>query len=231
MRRPEPHRVPLVDAADVLPRLTTPQYPRVNQSRPPGAAVCAGAGYWARLLRDLGGDVLAYDHYPAERNHWLTGAAPGHSAPVTPNWTTVAVADGDLVAREPGRAIFVCWPPRPGSGYLVDILRRYRPPVVALITQGLRLLPDVAGGLAAGSTTVPAAPLALPERQLDHLAGRDAAATALSSNQPGHLHLYLGVVNEANYRSRMGHLSFLLGQLAPPTSVREPVRGTHSNVR
>ncbi|MET8160376.1 hypothetical protein ABZT47_28790 [Sphaerisporangium sp. NPDC005289] len=99
--------------------------------------VGAGAGYWARLLRDLGGDVLAYDCYSPECNHWLTGAVPGRPAPVTPNWTAVAVANEGLVGQHPGRAVFVCWPPRPSNGYLINILRRHRPAVVALITQGM----------------------------------------------------------------------------------------------
>ncbi|GII78039.1 hypothetical protein Sru01_30210 [Sphaerisporangium rufum] len=86
--------------------------------------VGAGAGYWARLLRDLDADVLAYDEHPPERNHWLTGAVPGHPAAVAPNWTTVQTGDHTLVAQHPGRALFVCWPPRPGTEYLSDILRR-----------------------------------------------------------------------------------------------------------
>ncbi|WP_433358779.1 hypothetical protein [Streptosporangium sp. CA-115845] len=99
--------------------------------------VGAGAGYWARLLRDLDADVLAYDEHPPERNHWLTGAVPGHPAAVAPNWTTVQTGDHTLVAQYPGRALFVCWPPRPGTEYLSDILRRYRPATVALITGAL----------------------------------------------------------------------------------------------
>lgn len=82
--------------------------------------------------------MLAYDCFPAECNSWLTGGIPGRPSPVAPNWTSVAVAaDDHLVAQHPGRALFVCWPPRPSNEYLVSILRKHRPTVVALITQGL----------------------------------------------------------------------------------------------
>src|SRR4051794_33637665 len=40
----------------------------------------AGAGYWARLVRDLGGDVIATDTAAPPDNAWFRGSEP---------WTTV----------------------------------------------------------------------------------------------------------------------------------------------
>lgn len=44
------------------------------------------------------------------------------------------MADHTLIARHPNRALFVCWPPRPGDTGVIEILERYRPETVALVT-------------------------------------------------------------------------------------------------
>lgn len=44
--------------------------------------VGAGAGYWARLLRDLGGDIVAYDLCPPAEKHWLGARRRGLPAEV-----------------------------------------------------------------------------------------------------------------------------------------------------
>lgn len=95
--------------------------------------VGAGAGYWARLLRDLGGDVVAYDLYPPAENTWLRGSWLGRPPRVAPNWTMVEVGDHTMVARHPTRAVFICMPPRPDRG-VIEILERYRPATIALVT-------------------------------------------------------------------------------------------------
>lgn len=61
----------------------------------------AGSGYWARLLRDLGADVLAFDHAPPE-----SGEA----------WEDVRCQEAsDVLPEHPDRTLLVCMPWRPSS--------------------------------------------------------------------------------------------------------------------
>ena len=55
----------------------------------------AGSGYWAWLLRQAGADVIALDT--------LTAAPP--------YWTPVLKGDASSLGDNPGRALFLCWPP------------------------------------------------------------------------------------------------------------------------
>lgn len=87
----------------------------------------AGGGYWARLLRDLGGDVVATDPAAVGGNTWFNGDTP---------WTAVQPAGVEAVADHPGRAIFVCWPPRPG-GFIWQLLAEAHDRVIALVTNAL----------------------------------------------------------------------------------------------
>jgi hypothetical protein len=65
----------------------------------------AGTGYWAWLVRQGGGDILAFDRYPPPdpRNRWHAGES---------QWTEVLPGGARLLARHPGRTLFLCWPPR-----------------------------------------------------------------------------------------------------------------------
>jgi len=64
----------------------------------------AGTGYWAWLIRQAGGDILAYDRYPPpdRRNRWHAGEEP---------WTEVLPGGARRLARHPDRTLFLCWPP------------------------------------------------------------------------------------------------------------------------
>jgi hypothetical protein len=64
----------------------------------------AGTGYWAWLVRQAGGDILAFDRYPPPdgRNRWHAGEQ---------QWTEVKPGGPRLLARHPGRTLFLCWPP------------------------------------------------------------------------------------------------------------------------
>jgi hypothetical protein len=64
----------------------------------------AGTGYWAWLVRQRGGDILAFDRYPPpdRRNRWHAGER---------QWTEVQPGGARLLARHPGRTLFLCWPP------------------------------------------------------------------------------------------------------------------------
>lgn len=87
----------------------------------------AGAGYWARLLRDLGTEVVAYDPAEPESNKWTAKL---------PAWTEVRLGDAAAALTEhPDRVPFACWPPRP-YGYMNDVFRTYHGTTIALITDG-----------------------------------------------------------------------------------------------
>lgn len=87
----------------------------------------AGAGYWARLLRDRGTEIVAYDPVAPESNDWT---AKLHA------WTEVRPGDAvTAITEHPDRVPFACWPPRP-YGYMSDVLRTYCGTKIALITDG-----------------------------------------------------------------------------------------------
>ncbi|ROO60440.1 hypothetical protein EDC02_2312 [Micromonospora sp. Llam0] len=86
----------------------------------------AGSGYWARLLRDRGVDVVAYDHLLPGDNGYIADA---------PRWSPVTTGDERAVRTHPDRTLFVCWPERPG-GFLPHVLDAYEPARLALITDG-----------------------------------------------------------------------------------------------
>lgn len=86
----------------------------------------AGGGYWARLLRDRGADVLAVDLPDGVRGSWDLRGSP---------WTDVVDGDHRSVIAHPDRMPFVCWPPRP-SGFATDVVQLATQDTVALITVG-----------------------------------------------------------------------------------------------
>jgi hypothetical protein len=92
----------------------------------PVVEIGAGTGYWARLLRDKGGDVVAYDQVPAAENTWTEKLEP---------WTDVRIGDEVAIERHADRVCFVSWPPRPGS-FLDGSLARKSCRRLALITDG-----------------------------------------------------------------------------------------------
>jgi hypothetical protein len=69
----------------------------------------AGTGYWAWLLEQLGGDVVALDQEPGQPPHWHSIRAGGP-------------AD---ISAYPGHALFLCWPPN-GSPMATQALANYR---------------------------------------------------------------------------------------------------------
>src|ERR671925_199912 len=65
----------------------------------------AGTGYWARLLRDRGVDVVAFDIAPppSPDNPWFAGVTP---------WYPVRHGDESAVDRFPERTLLLVWPTR-----------------------------------------------------------------------------------------------------------------------
>lgn len=65
----------------------------------------AGGGYWAKLLREAGLDVIAYDIDPDGHLGW-------HHAPHG-GWSHVNHGTNDAAARHPDRTLLLCWPDSP----------------------------------------------------------------------------------------------------------------------
>lgn len=90
----------------------------------------AGTGYWAKLLRDRGVDVLAYDVHPpttaAHENFFHR-----NDAAVGTCWTTVLQGGPEQAGLYRDRTLFLCWPP-PGA-MAEQALGVYRGSHVALI--------------------------------------------------------------------------------------------------
>lgn len=101
-------------------RLRRPSNEAVNTlvEMGPLVEIGAGAGYWARLLRDRGSDILAFDQMPVEHNSWTTD--------VVAPWTEVDLGGIEMLHEHPDRAVFVCWPPRP-NGFMKALLDTARP--------------------------------------------------------------------------------------------------------
>jgi hypothetical protein len=86
----------------------------------------AGTGYWAALLRALGAGVVACDLTPpgtsgpagtSGNNYHDTGHRP---------WTHVRAASAVAAVRaNPGRTLFLCWPPYDEDGASYAALRAY----------------------------------------------------------------------------------------------------------
>jgi hypothetical protein len=62
----------------------------------------AGGGYWAKMLRDRGVDVIAYDPAPPGRGEpeWHSGKA----------WSEVLLGDHTAVLGHPDRTLLTVWP-------------------------------------------------------------------------------------------------------------------------
>lgn len=68
----------------------------------PIVEVGAGGGYWAMLLREMGGDVIAYDTAPPDVRENIQALR---------QWTKVQRGPASSAKKHPDRALFLCWPP------------------------------------------------------------------------------------------------------------------------
>lgn len=83
----------------------------------------AGTGYWAALLRALGADVVACDLAPPGRTPRDDNRY--HDAGRRP-WAPVQVTSAVTALRaNPGRTLFLCWPPCDDDGASYAALRAY----------------------------------------------------------------------------------------------------------
>jgi hypothetical protein len=69
----------------------------------PVVEIGAGAGYWARLITEAGGDVIAYDTYPPDqRKNYYCGKLTYHP---------VLLGGPEKAGAYPDRVLMLCWPP------------------------------------------------------------------------------------------------------------------------
>lgn len=94
-------------------------------ARSPIVEVCAGTGYWAALLRNLGADVVATDVKPGQ-NDW-TGR----------RWTRVEKMSATLAAEaHSDRTLLIVWPPYERDDASLDALLAYRGDRVIYVGEG-----------------------------------------------------------------------------------------------
>jgi hypothetical protein len=65
----------------------------------PVVEIGAGTGYWAKMVTEAGGDVVAYDEKPF-LNHYCAG-----------EWFPVQKGGTRNVQQHADRTLFLCWPP------------------------------------------------------------------------------------------------------------------------
>lgn len=85
----------------------------------PVVEIGAGTGYWAKLLRDRGVDVRAFDLKPpslqSTKNYWYKNIEP---------WSRVEYGGAPTSNRFPERSLMLSWPPY-GSPMASTALRNY----------------------------------------------------------------------------------------------------------
>jgi len=59
--------------------------------------ICAGTGYWAKLISEAGGDIIAIDN--------------GERTDFTHKWFEIQKGTHDEVSKYPDRTLLLCWPP------------------------------------------------------------------------------------------------------------------------
>lgn len=90
----------------------------------------AGAGYWARCLRERGVDVLAYDRCGEDWRRWFPEVARrGHM------WTTVVESDVHVLRAISDRSLLLVWP-NCNSSFATRALAAYAGNVVIYVGEG-----------------------------------------------------------------------------------------------
>lgn len=90
----------------------------------PIVEVGAGSGYWAKLLNDLGADIVAYDSDP---NTYHSSGGKLHF-----NWFEVRQGNETVAKDHSDRALLLCWPPY-GAKMATNCLKNYKGDTVLFI--------------------------------------------------------------------------------------------------
>jgi hypothetical protein len=96
----------------------------------PIVEIGAGTGYWAKLLREMGVDVVAYDQAPP-RADGETNVYHLH----TPQHSEVLDGGPEKAAEHSDRALMLCWPPYNDS-MASDCLARYEGSTLIYVGEG-----------------------------------------------------------------------------------------------
>jgi SAM-dependent methyltransferase len=97
-----------------------------------------GTGYWAKLLRDVGADVLAVDANPPleDTNHWHRRKAGILGQPVDiRHFVDVVKGDAATFDVTPEQTLMLCWPPY-ANGMAQQALARYGGTRVVYVGEG-----------------------------------------------------------------------------------------------
>lgn len=86
----------------------------------PLVEIGAGLGYWAHLLEQMGGDVVAYDKHVGDGGEVKLYNRDSYVMP----YTRVVCGGPEAAALHPDRALFLCWPPY-GEPMAGDALQNY----------------------------------------------------------------------------------------------------------
>lgn len=91
-------------------------------ARSPVVELGAGAGYWARLISDRGGDVFPFDNWSWDRGR------PDHP------WYEVETGDEELLERFTDRTLLMVMPRRPSEAD--RLIRLWRGDRLVVVTRG-----------------------------------------------------------------------------------------------
>lgn len=84
----------------------------------------AGGGYWTRLLRDRGVDVIAYDPQPVD-SKWHDGRL----------WSEVLQGDHTAIIGHADRTLFLCWPSY-DEAWTHEVVELYDGDIIVYIGEG-----------------------------------------------------------------------------------------------
>jgi hypothetical protein len=79
----------------------------------------AGSGYWASLVKAMGGDIVAFDR------HGTNVQANRFHSTATTAWTDILTGKEERVKDFPDRTLFMSWPPD-GEPFAYNVLNHYR---------------------------------------------------------------------------------------------------------
>ena len=92
----------------------------------PVVEIGAGSGYWASLIAQLGGDVVAFDQYkPGENKDF----------PFEQGWFEVQEGGPEKAAEHSDRALFLCWPPY-NTSFAFECLKAYQGDTFVFVGEG-----------------------------------------------------------------------------------------------
>ena len=96
----------------------------------PIVEIGAGTGYWAALVKQAGGDIIAFDPHPPRVNYEKN---PYHQRTAT--FFPVKRGSYNQAKNRPDRTLFMCWPPY-NSSIAYRTLREYTGSTLIFVGEG-----------------------------------------------------------------------------------------------